>query len=72
MRGLDGVWAAGDITDFPLKSGGFAAEQADVASEDLAAVAGAAIEPRPSIPRDREELAGLPAGSSLERVARRG
>ena len=65
VRGLDRVWAAGDITAFPLKSGGFAAEQADVVSEDLAAVAGAAIEPRPFAPADREDLAGLPAGSRL-------
>jgi sulfide:quinone oxidoreductase len=65
-RGLDGVWAAGDGTAFPLKSGGFAAEQADVAAEDIAAAAGAAIEPRAFDPADREELAGLPSGSFLK------
>ena len=66
VRGLDGVWAAGDNTPFPLKSGGFAAEQADVAAENLAAVAGAAVEPRRFDPADRQELAGLPAGSFLK------
>jgi sulfide:quinone oxidoreductase len=66
VRGLDAVWAAGDVTAFPLKSGGFAGEQADVAAEDIAAAAGAAIEPRPFDPVGREELAGLPAGRFLE------
>jgi sulfide:quinone oxidoreductase len=66
VRGLDGVWAAGDKTAFPLKSGGFAAEQADVASEAVAALAGAVIEPRPFDPAQREDLVGLPAGSSLK------
>jgi pyruvate/2-oxoglutarate dehydrogenase complex dihydrolipoamide dehydrogenase (E3) component len=66
VRGLDGVWAAGDNTAFPLKSGGYAAEQADVAAEDVAAFAGVAIEPRPFDPAHREDLAGLPAGSFLK------
>jgi sulfide:quinone oxidoreductase len=66
VRGLDGVWAVGDGTAFPLKSGGVAAEQADVAAEDIAAAAGAAVEPHPFDPTDRAELAGLPAGSFLK------
>jgi sulfide:quinone oxidoreductase len=66
VRGLDRVWAAGDGTAFPLKSGGFAAEQADVAAEDIAAAAGAAVEPRPFDPGSREELSGLPAGRFLK------
>jgi sulfide:quinone oxidoreductase len=66
VRGLDGVWAAGDDTAFAVKSGGFAAEQADVAAEDIAAAAGAAIEPRPFDPSAREQLAGLPAGPFLK------
>jgi sulfide:quinone oxidoreductase len=66
VPGLDAVWAAGDVTAFPLKSGGFAGEQADVAAEDIAAAAGAAIEPRPFDPVGREELAGLPAGRFLK------
>jgi sulfide:quinone oxidoreductase len=66
VRGLDSVWAAGDGTDFGLKSGGFAAAQADVAAEDIAASAGAAVEPRPFDPAGHQEWAGLPAGSFLE------
>ena len=65
VPGVRGVWAAGDGTAFPLKSGGFAAEQADVAAEDIAAAAGVAIEPRAFDP-SREELAGLPAGRFLK------
>jgi sulfide:quinone oxidoreductase len=65
VRGLDHVWAVGDGTAFPLKSGGFASEQADVAAEDIAAVAGADIEPHPFDPVHHEELGGLPAGRFL-------
>src|SRR3954447_16801937 len=32
VRGLNGVWAVGDGTSFPLKSAGVAAEQADIRS----------------------------------------
>lgn len=66
VPGLDGVWAAGDATAFPVKSGGFAAEEADVAAEDIAAAAGAAVEPRAFDPGSRPELAGLPAGRYLK------
>jgi len=43
VRGVDDVWAAGDATDFPLKQGGIATQQADVAARDIAARAGAAV-----------------------------
>jgi sulfide:quinone oxidoreductase len=66
VRGLDGVWAAGDATAFPLKSGGFAAEQAEVAAQSIAAAAGAAVEARTFDPGSREELAGLPGGRFLK------
>jgi NADPH-dependent 2,4-dienoyl-CoA reductase/sulfur reductase-like enzyme len=66
VRGLNDVWAAGDGTAFPMKSGGFAAEQADVAAEDIAARVGADIAPRRFDPVDHEELAGLPAGRFLD------
>jgi sulfide:quinone oxidoreductase len=66
LRGLDGVWGVGDATAFALKSGGFAAEQADVAAADIAAAAGADVEPRSFDPGAREQLAGLPAGPFLK------
>ena len=39
----DHVWAAGDATDFPLKQGGIATQQADVAARSIAARAGAPV-----------------------------
>ena len=39
--GLERVWAAGDVTSFPIKQGGLAAQQADVAARSIAAHAGA-------------------------------
>lgn len=50
VHGAVDVYAAGDITDFPLKQGGIATQQADAASESIAAAAGAEIEPRPFSP----------------------
>ncbi len=45
VQGLDSVFAAGDATDFAVKYGGIAAQQADVAAESIAALAGAPVEP---------------------------
>ena len=50
VRGLDGVYAAGDGVGFPIKLGGLAAEMADAAAEHIAARAGADIEPQPFVP----------------------
>jgi sulfide:quinone oxidoreductase len=50
VPGLDGVFAAGDITTFPVKQGGLAAQQADAAAETIAALAGADVEPEPFRP----------------------
>jgi len=50
VSGLDHVYAAGDITAFPLKQGGLAAQQADAAAEAIAATAGALITPQPFRP----------------------
>ena len=44
------VYAAGDITGFPVKQGGIAAEQADAVAESIAADAGAPIRPEPFHP----------------------
>jgi sulfide:quinone oxidoreductase len=44
------VYAAGDTTDFPVKFGGLAAQQADAVAEAIAALAGAPLTPRPFTP----------------------
>ena len=49
-RGSSGVFAAGDATDFAVKLGGIAAQQADIAAEAIASLAGARIEPQPFNP----------------------
>jgi sulfide:quinone oxidoreductase len=43
VEGLDAVWAAGDVTWFPIKQGGLAAQQADVCARSIAALAGAHV-----------------------------
>jgi sulfide:quinone oxidoreductase len=50
VRGLGGVYAAGDITQFPIKQGGIAAQQADAVAEAIAAHAGAGVQPHPFRP----------------------
>ena len=50
VRGLDGVYAAGDATSYPIKHGGIAAQQADVVAAAIAARAGAGVEPEPLRP----------------------
>jgi sulfide:quinone oxidoreductase len=50
VAGVDRVWAAGDITSRPLKQGGLAIQQADVAATSIAAWAGAEVEPKPYEP----------------------
>ena len=44
--GLRDVYAAGDVTSFPVKQGGIAAQQAEVAATTIAVAAGADVEPR--------------------------
>lgn len=48
--GTDDVYAAGDATDFPLKQGGLATQQADAVAEAIAARLGREIDPRPFRP----------------------
>jgi sulfide:quinone oxidoreductase len=43
--GVQDVYAAGDTTSFPVKQGGIAAQQAEVAARSIAAAAGADVEP---------------------------
>jgi sulfide:quinone oxidoreductase len=47
VTGVERVYAAGDATDFPVKFGGIAAQQADAAAASIASVAGTLTEPRP-------------------------
>ena len=47
VTGVERVYAAGDATDFPVKFGGIAAQQADAAAASIASMAGAPTEPRP-------------------------
>jgi sulfide:quinone oxidoreductase len=50
VAGVPGVYAAGDATDFAIKQGGLACQQAEVAAEAIAADAGIAIDPTPFAP----------------------
>lgn len=56
VTGTPGVFAAGDGTNFPLKQGGIGTQQADAAAEQIAAQAGADVEPRPFHPVLRGKL----------------
>jgi sulfide:quinone oxidoreductase len=47
---VEHVYAAGDATDFAVKYGGIAAQQADAAAESIAALAGAPVTPEPFQP----------------------
>lgn len=50
LAGLDGVFAAGDATMFPIKQGGLAAQQADAVAELIASFVGAEVDPQPFHP----------------------
>ena len=50
VTALPHVYAAGDATDFPIKQGGLAAQQADAVAEHVAAHHGAAVSPAPFTP----------------------
>ena len=50
VAGVPDVYAAGDVTAFPIKQGGLACQQADAAAEHIAARAGAALDPTPFTP----------------------
>jgi sulfide:quinone oxidoreductase len=66
VDGLDGVYAAGDATNFPVKQGGLAAQQADAVAEHVAARNGAPVEPSPFSP----VLRGLLFAGGPERYMR--
>jgi len=48
--GCEHVFAAGDVTAFPVKQGGIATQQADAVAEAIVAEAGVELEPRPFDP----------------------
>ncbi len=50
VTGMTDVYAAGDITTFPVKQGGIAAQQAEAAAEAIAAAAGVDLTARPFRP----------------------
>jgi sulfide:quinone oxidoreductase len=50
VNGLGAVYAAGDVTSFPLKQGGLATQQADAVAEMIAAGLGVPITPKPFSP----------------------
>ncbi len=56
VTGVEDVYAAGDGTDFPVKQGGLATQQADAVAEHIAARAGAPVEPQPFRPVLRGKL----------------
>jgi sulfide:quinone oxidoreductase len=52
VRGVERVWAVGDMTARPLKQGGLATQQADVAAADIASqITGGEIEVHPYEPK---------------------
>jgi sulfide:quinone oxidoreductase len=56
VSGVEDVYAAGDGTNFPVKQGGIACQQADAVAEVIARAAGAAVEPRSFRPVLRGQL----------------
>jgi sulfide:quinone oxidoreductase len=50
VRGEDCIYAVGDVTDFAIKQGGIATQQADAAASQIAARAGADVIPAPFDP----------------------
>jgi sulfide:quinone oxidoreductase len=61
VAGVRRVFAAGDATDFPVKHGSIAAQQADVAADAIASLIGASSDPQPFRPVLRAKL--LTSGS---------
>ncbi|HEY2601678.1 MAG TPA: FAD-dependent oxidoreductase [Thermoleophilaceae bacterium] len=56
VEGLEDVYAAGDVTAFPIKQGGVSARQAQAVAQCLAARAGAPVTPEPFRPLIRGML----------------
>lgn len=58
VRSLEHVYAAGDATDFPIKLGGIAAQQADTVAREIAQLAGIPVEAPPFDPEIHAILIG--------------
>jgi sulfide:quinone oxidoreductase len=54
--GMERIYAAGDVTAFPVKQGGIATQEADAVAEAIAADLGAEVAPRPFDPILRATL----------------
>jgi sulfide:quinone oxidoreductase len=50
VQDVEGVYAAGDCTEFPVKHGGVGSQQADVVAQSIAAAVGADVTPEPFHP----------------------
>ncbi len=58
VRGVERVFAAGDVTSYPVKQGGLATQQADTIAKALAAELGAPVQPTAFHPLLRAVLYG--------------
>ncbi len=56
VGGLENVFAVGDVTNFPVKQGGIATQQADAAAELISSQLGIEVEPHPFEPILRAKL----------------
>ena len=68
VRGCEDVYAAGDVTTFPVKQGGIATQQADAAARSISAQAGSPVQTEPFRPILRGLLlTGTARGSCARR-----
>lgn len=65
VRATDGLYAIGDCTAFPIKQGGLAAQQADVAAAEIARALGADVAPQRFRPVMRGKLVAGPGAVFL-------
>jgi sulfide:quinone oxidoreductase len=69
VTGLEDVYAAGDVTDFPVKQGGVSVRQAQAVASCIAAQSGAPVSPEPFEPVLRGMMLTGAAPSYLEASA---
>lgn len=87
VEGIEGVYAAGDVTTFPVKQGGLATQQADRVAHTIAADLGAPVKelraghilrtrllggPKPVVLRTELDAWGRPTEATLEHVDKHG